>query len=160
MNGKTISNFGSPQDPKDAVRRKYTNEKFFQGDAPIDMEKKPIKNVLSPVDEGDVATKAYCDTKLSLLGGNMQGDIAMGGHLIRHLGEPTHQNEGTRNGCVDENFLKRDGSNWMRNDLSLDGFRVRGLGNPQTDQDGVNLRTLQASEARVLQEAPVPLTRW
>jgi len=33
----------------------------------------------------------------------------------------------------------------MRNDLSAGGFRVRGTENPQTDQDGVNLRTLQAS---------------
>jgi len=41
----------------------------------------------------------------------------------------------------------------MRADLSLGGRRIRGVANPQTDQDGVNLRTLQASEAHVLQEA-------
>ena len=43
----------------------------------------------------------------------------------------------------------------MRADLSLGGKRIRGVANPQTEQDVVNLRTLQASEARVLQEATV-----
>ena len=52
-----------------------------------------------------------------------------------------------------ENFLKCDGCNWMRSDLSLGGFRVRGMTNPKTDQDGVNLRTLQDSEMRVLEQA-------
>jgi len=41
----------------------------------------------------------------------------------------------------------------MRSDLSLGGFRVRGMTNPKTDQDGVNLRTLQDSEMRVLEQA-------
>ena len=35
----------------------------------------------------------------------------------------------------------------------MGGFRVRGVANPRKDQDGVNLRTLRDSEARVLQEA-------
>jgi len=41
----------------------------------------------------------------------------------------------------------------MRAVLSVGGQRIRGVANPQTDQDGVSLRTLQTSEARVLQEA-------
>jgi len=39
----------------------------------IDMNQKTIKNVLSPVDEGDAAKKSYCDTKLSLHGGKWNG---------------------------------------------------------------------------------------
>jgi len=41
----------------------------------------------------------------------------------------------------------------MRNDLSMGGFRVRGVANPQTEQDAVNLRTLQASVASVTSAA-------
>jgi len=35
----------------------------------------------------------------------------------------------------------------------LSGFRVRGTENPRTKQDGVNLRTIHASEMRVLEQA-------
>jgi len=38
--------------------------------------------------------------------------------------------------------MRRDGSNWMRNDLSVGGHRVTGLANPQAHQDAVNKRTL------------------
>jgi len=41
----------------------------------------------------------------------------------------------------------------MRANLSLGGRRIRGVANPQTDQDGVNLRTLQASVASVTSAA-------
>jgi len=37
----------------------------------------------------------------------------------------------------------------MHADLSLGGQRIRGVANPQEGQDGVNLRTLQASIASV-----------
>ena len=52
-----------------------------------------------------------------------------------------------------EFYLKRDGTSWMRNHLSMDGFRVRRVANPQTEQDAVNLRTLQASVASVTSAA-------
>ena len=43
----------------------------------------------------------------------------------------------------------------MRADLSLGGQRIRGVANPQTEQDAVNLRTLEASEARIIQQTTV-----
>jgi len=102
-----------------------------------------------------VVTKGYADTKLSLLGGDMQGDIGMGGNRIRHLGEPLHDNDTLRLSSANDYYLRRDRANWMHADVSLDGRRIRGVANPQTDQDDVNVRTLQASEARVLQEATI-----
>ena len=60
MNQKNISNLGSAQGPTDAVR-KYVNEKFIRKDTLIDMNQKPIKNVLPLVDEGDAANKSYVD---------------------------------------------------------------------------------------------------
>ena len=63
MSGQSIVNLGKAQGPKDAVRRKYVNERFFKKGDPIDMNQKEIKNVLSPVDGGDAATKGYVDSK-------------------------------------------------------------------------------------------------
>jgi len=66
----------------------------------------------------------------------------MGGNRISHLGEPLHDNDALRLSSANEFYLKRDGTNWMRADLSLDGRRIRGMANPQGDQDSVNKRTL------------------
>jgi len=46
-------------------------------------------------------------------------------------------------------ILDVTGAKWMRADLSLGGQRMRGVANPQTDQDGVNLRTFQDSATSV-----------
>jgi len=45
------------------VRRKYVNERFFEKGDPINMNQKAIKNVLSPTEEDDAATKGYVDSK-------------------------------------------------------------------------------------------------
>jgi len=106
-----------------------------------------------PKQNHHAATKRYADTKLPLSGGDMQGDIAMGGNRIRHLGEPLHDNDALRLSSANDYYLRCDGANWMRAVLSLGGRRIRGVANPHTDQDGVNLRTLQASATSVLEQA-------
>jgi len=68
------------------------------------------------------ATKGYVYTKLPFVGGDMQGDTSMAGFKIRCLGPPEHQNDAAREIYVDEYFLKRDGSNWMRGPLHAGGF--------------------------------------
>jgi len=77
----------------------------------------------------------------------------MAGNRISHLEEPQHDNDAVRLSSANDYYLGRDGANWMRNDLSVGGFRVRGMANPQIDQDGVKLRTLQASVASVTSAA-------
>jgi len=39
------------------------NERFFEKGDPINMNQKAIKNVLSPTEEDDAATKGYVDSK-------------------------------------------------------------------------------------------------
>jgi len=56
-----ITNLDLANGPTDTIRRKYVNEKFIPKDALIDMNQKPIVNVLSPVDEGDAANKTHVD---------------------------------------------------------------------------------------------------
>ena len=87
-------------------------------------------------------SQGHADAKLSLLGGDMQGGIGMAGNKISHLGEPEQNNNAVRLSSANHFYLRRDGSNWMRNDLSVGGHRVTGMPNPQKDQDGVNKRTL------------------
>ena len=65
----------------------------------------------APEQNHHAATKGYADTKLSLLGGSMQGEIGMAGNRIRHLGEPLHDNNALRLSSANEFYLKRDGTN-------------------------------------------------
>jgi len=82
----------------------------------------------------------------------MQDEIGMAGNRIRHLGEPLDDNDALRLSSANEFYLKRDGTNWVRADLSSGGQRIRGVANPQTEQDVVNVSTLEASEAHVIQQ--------
>jgi len=83
----------------------------------------------------------------------MQGGIGMSGNRISHLGEPVQRNDAVRLSSANESFLKRDGASWMRGPLHAGGFQVIRVGNPREEQDAVNLRTLRASEAHVLEQA-------
>jgi len=73
-------NLGNAQGSKDAVRRKYVNERFFGKGDPIDMNQKTINNVLSPTEEGDVVTKGYVDSKSA-----GESDLHMWGHLVKNV---------------------------------------------------------------------------
>lgn len=72
----------------------------------------------------------------------------MSGNRISHLGDPEQENDAIRLHFVNENFLRHDGGGWMRGDLSIGGFRVVGMSDPQEGQDGVNLRTLSSFESK------------
>jgi len=108
----------------------------------LNMDGHHISYLRAPEQNHHAASKGYTDTKLSLQGGDMQGGIGMGGNRISHLGEPEQNNDAVRLSSANHFYLRRDGSNWMRNDLSVGGHRVTGMPNPQKDQDGVNKRTL------------------
>ena len=69
------------------------------------------------------------------------------------MGESVQSNDAVRLSSANEFFLKRDGTSWMRESLHAGGFKVIRVGDPREEQDAVNLRTLQASKAHVLQQA-------
>jgi len=62
-------------------------------------------------------------------------------------------NDAVRLSSANECFLRRGGTNWMRGPLHADGFQVIRVWDPCEEQDAVNLRTLQASAASVLEQA-------
>ena len=108
----------------------------------LNMDGHHVSYLREPEQNHHAVTKGYADTKLSLLCGSMQGEIGMSGNRIARLGEPEQGNDAVRLNSANEFYLRRDGSNWMRNALSLGGHRVIGMSNPVEDQDGVNKRTL------------------
>ena len=89
-----------------------------------------------------MVTKGYADTKLSLLGGHAGRDWYGRKQDFTLLGEPEQKNDAVRLSSANDFYLRRDGSNWMRNDLSVGGHRMTGMVNPQADQDAVNKKTL------------------
>jgi len=95
MSGQSIVNLGKAQGPRDAVRRKYVNERFFKKNDPIDMNQKAIKNVLSPTEEGDVATKGYVDLKSA-----GESDLDMRGHLVKNVRWPAEDHDLTNRAFV------------------------------------------------------------
>jgi len=120
----------------------------------LNMDGNHISYLRAPEQNHHAAAKGYADTKLSLLGGDMQGGIRMAGNRISHLGEPVQSNDAVRLSSANEFCLKRDGTSWMRGSLHAGGFQVIRVGDPHDEQDAVNLRTLQASEAMFYNKQP------
>jgi len=150
MNQHSIRNIiSNPQNEDEVVPKQSIEEIFLNRYSPastmardLNMDGRHVSYLREPEQSHHAVTKGYADTKLSLLGGDMQGDIGRGGNRISHLGEPVQSNDPVRLSYANEFYLKRDGSNWMRDDLSLGGHRVIGMANPRLDQDAVDKRTL------------------
>ena len=118
----------------DAVRKKYVNEKCFKRDDPIDLNQKAIKNVLSPTEEGDAATKGYVDSKST-----GESDLNMGGHSVRNINQnPIHEDEVVPKQWIEEHFLDRySPASTMASDLNMDGNHVSYLRAPEQNHHAV-----------------------
>jgi len=135
MEQHSIRNINSnPQNEDEVVPKQSIEENFLNRYSPVSTMAKDLNvdgNLVSylraPEENHHTATKGYADTKLSLLGGDMQGEIGMAGNRTSHFGEPLHDNDAVRLSSANHFYLRRDGSNWMRNDLSVGGFRLRGM---------------------------------
>ena len=128
------------------VPKQWIEENFLNRYSPastmsidLNMDENHVSYLRVPEQNHHAATKGYANTKLSLLGGNMQGGIGMAGNRISHLGEPVQSNDTVRLSYANEFYLKRDGTNWMRGPLHAGGFQVTRIGNPREEQDSVNL---------------------
>jgi len=159
MDQHSIRNINSnPQNEDGVVPKQWIENTFLNRNSPastmarnLNMDGNHISYLRAPEQNHHAATKGYTNTKLSLLGGDMQGGIDMAGNRISHLGEPEQSIDAVKWSYANEFYLKRDGTNWMGGHLLVGGFRVIRIRNPRKEQDTVNLRTLQDSEAHVLQ---------
>ena len=117
----------------------------------LNMDGYVISYMRLPEQNHHAATKGYADMKLSHSGGDMQDDVGMGGNRISHLGEPEQDNDTVRLSYANEYFIRHGGANRKIGTLHVGGFQLIRVGDPR--ENVVNLRTLQASESSVLEQA-------
>jgi len=150
LNGHSVRHTNpAPIHGDEVVPKQWIENNFLNRYSPastmardLNMDDCHVSYLRAPEQNHHAATKGYADTKLSLLGGDMWGGIGMGGNRVSHLGEPEQNSDAVRLSSANDFYLRRDGSNWMQNDLSVGGHRVTGMANPQGDQDVVNKRNL------------------
>jgi len=96
MNQHSIRNINSnPQNEDEVFPKQWIEEKFLNRYSPastkakdLNMDGRHVSYLRAPEQNHHAVTKGYADTKLSLLGGDMQGGIGMAGKRISHLEEP------------------------------------------------------------------------
>ena len=136
MNQKAIKNVLAPVDEGDAAMKGYVDSKSAGG-SDLDMWGHLVKNVRSPEEDHDLVNRAYmyfvANSKLSLEGGEMTGDINLNGHSVRHTNPaPIHRDEVVPKQWIENNFLNRySPASTMARDLNMDGRHVSYLREPE-----------------------------
>jgi len=121
MGGHLIRNINpNPQNEDELVPKQWIENNFLNRNSPastmardLNIDGHYTSYLRAPEQNHHAATKGYADTKLLLLGGDMQGEIGISGNRIRHLGEPLHDNDALRLSSANESYLKLDGTNRM-----------------------------------------------
>ncbi len=100
-----------------------------------------ITGLSTPTNASDAANKGYVDTqdalKLSLTGGTMSGNIAMGGNLVTGVGAPSAGGDVTNKTYVDAQDALRlaIAGGTMAGAIAMGSSKITGLGTPTADQD-------------------------
>jgi len=100
-----------------------------------------ITGLSNPTNASDAANKGYVDTqdalKLSLTGGTMSGNIAMGGNLVTGLGSPVAGGDATNKTYVDAQVATRLAlaGGTMSGAIAMGNNKVTGLATPTADAD-------------------------
>jgi len=131
VNGNSVRNVNqNPIHEDEVVPKQWIEEHFLSRDGvastmtgDLNVDGHQVTYLKAPEHNHHAATKGYPDTKLSLLGGDMQGGIGMAGNRIAHLGEPVQSNDAVRLSSANELYLRRDGTNWMRGLFMLVVFK-------------------------------------
>ncbi len=101
-----------------------------------------ITGLSTPTNASDAANKGYVDTqdalKLSLTGGTMSGNIAMGGNLITGMGAPSAGGDATNKTYVDAQVATRLAlaGGTMSGAIAMGNNKITGLATPTADADG------------------------
>jgi len=117
MGGHSVRNVNqNPQNEDELVLKKWIEENFLNHYNPaltmvrdLNMDGSLVPYLGAPEQNHQAVTEGYADTKLSLLGGDMLGEIAMARNRISHWGEPQHDNDAHRLNSANDYYLRRDG---------------------------------------------------
>ena len=125
-----------PTEEGDAATKGYVDSKSV-GESDLGMGSHLVKNVGWPQETHDAANRAYvyfvANTKLSLGGGHMTGDINLNGHSVRHTNpNPQNEDELVPKRWIEETFLNRySPASTMARDLNTDTHQISYLGAPE-----------------------------
>jgi len=132
---KAINNVLPPTEVDDAANKSYVDSKSV-GESDLNMNGSLIKNVRSLEEDHDLVNRTYvyfvANSKVSLEGGTMQGQIDMGEHSIRNINTaPIPEDEVVPKQWIEENFLNHSSpASTMARDLNMDTHLVLYLGAP------------------------------
>ena len=178
----TLKNVGEPKDDGDIVSKKFVTDSLdtlgsdidirlegylpllggtMQGD--IDLDSHFLKNLGTPADDSDAATKKYVDdldTKISesisnieenldnylqKSGGSMSGNIDMNGNSLSNLADPSKDTDAVTKKYVDDAVAVAGEDKYLSNtggtitgDIDMSEHSVKNLADPVENGDAVN----------------------
>ena len=107
-------------------------------DSDIDMKGRyHVKNLKTPVDADDAATKQYADIRFFYIDGShpMTGDLDMNNNEIKNLPASKGPKQPTPLAFTDLKYLHVAGTNKMTNNLNMDNKGIINLKPPTSDTD-------------------------
>ena len=116
-------------------------ESMFPTETYLDMGNQFIYNVKTPtrIDQG--VNKSYADTKLSLSGGLMTGNLDMNSNRTYNVAQPNGHNQPARKIWSENKFLDKS-SGVMAGALNMSNNKITNLAKPTDEEDGVNKKYL------------------
>ena len=112
-------------------------EYVFPMQTHLDMGNNYIYNVKKSINNDQRANKSYADTRLSLIGGVIQGNLDMNNNRIHHLAQPNGNNQPATKNYTDTNFLKPNGDSAMAGPLNMSNNKITHLANPTANGDAI-----------------------
>ena len=98
---------------------------------------KQLKGVANGTSFTDAVTKQQLDTKLSLSGGLMTGNLDMNSNRIYNVAQPDGDNQPATKIWSENKFLDKS-SGVMAGPLNMSNNKITNLAKPADDKDGVN----------------------
>ena len=121
------------------------------------MTNKKLTKVAKGTASSDVVIKSQLDTKLSLSGGLMTGNVDMNSNRIYNVAQPDGDNQPATKIWSENKFLDKS-SGVMAGPLNMSNNKITNLAKPTDDKDGVNKKYIDDKYidlARAKSEAPI-----
>ena len=112
-------------------------ESVFPMQTHLDMGTNYINNVKTPINNDQGINKSYTDTKLSLTGGLMTGNLDMNNKRIYNEAQTNSDNQPPTKIWSENKFLDKS-SGVMAGPLNMSNNRITRLANPAAEGDAIN----------------------